>query len=143
MIPNSSDEYHPRPILVYDVDCGFCRWSVARVLAWDRHRVLDLATLQEPRAAELLASVPEAERMKSSHLVMPDGTVYSGGAALGPMAELLPAGAPVALIARSAPGLMNWGYNQIAANRMKVSKLVPAAAKARADEQIARRRAEG
>ncbi|MEA2347971.1 MAG: hypothetical protein QOG62_1758 [Thermoleophilaceae bacterium] len=142
MIPNSSDEYHPRPILVYDLDCGFCRWSVARVLAWDKDRVLDLATLQEPGAAELLSSVPADERMKSSHLVMPDGTVYSGGAALAPLAALLPAGAPVAFVARSVPGLMNWGYRQIAENRMKVSKLVPAAAKARADEQIARRRSE-
>lgn len=143
MILDKSDAYHPRPILVYDVDCGFCRWSVARILSWDRDRRLDLATLQDPEAADLLAAVPPAERMKSSHLVMPDGTVYSGGASVEKLAELLPGAAPAALLARLAPGLMDRGYKLIAGNRMRVSKLVPAASKARADEQIAKRRAEG
>lgn len=128
-----------RPILVYDVDCGFCRWGVALVLDWDRRRELDLMTLQDPRAAELLVSVPEEERMKSSHLVMPDGTVHSGGASVEPLARLLPAGTPAALIARATPGLMDAGYRLVAGNRMRVSKLVPAAAKRRADERIRRR----
>ena len=132
-----------RPILVYDLDCGFCRWSVAKVLAWDRHRRLDLATLQDPEAAELLASVPPAERMKSSHLVMPDGTVYSGGAARSRSSRSCFRGQPRSrCMARLAPGLMNRGYRLIAENRMKVSKLVPAASKRRADQQIAKRRAE-
>jgi predicted DCC family thiol-disulfide oxidoreductase YuxK len=128
-----------RPIVVYDVDCGFCRWAVALVLAWDRRRELDLMTLQDPRAADLLASVPEDERMKSSHLVMPDGTVHSGGASVEPLAGVLPAGTPAALIARAMPGLMDAGYGLVAGNRMKVSKLVPAGAKRRADERIRRR----
>jgi predicted DCC family thiol-disulfide oxidoreductase YuxK len=128
-----------RPVLIYDVDCGFCRWSVARILDWDRARRLDLMTLQDPRAATLLQTVPEDERMKSSHLVMPDGKVHSGGASVEPLARLLPLGAPAALLARAAPGLMDRGYRLIAGNRMKVSKLVPAASKARADERIQRR----
>jgi predicted DCC family thiol-disulfide oxidoreductase YuxK len=77
--------------------------------------------------------------MKSSHLVMPDGTVHSGGDSVEPLARLLPLGAPAALLARAAPGLMDRGYRLIAGNRMKVSKLVPAASKARADERIQRR----
>src|SRR5262249_60221531 len=26
--------------LIYDPDCGFCRWCLGKVLAWDRHRTL-------------------------------------------------------------------------------------------------------
>jgi predicted DCC family thiol-disulfide oxidoreductase YuxK len=125
-----------RPVLIYDVDCGFCRWAVALILDWDRGRRLDLMTLQDPRAAGLLASVPAEERMRSSHLVMPDGTVHSGGASVEPLARLLPAGTPAALVARAAPGLMDAGYRLVAGNRMRVSKLVPAGAKRRADERI-------
>ncbi len=142
MVLKESDKYQ-RPILVYDLDCGFCRWSVAKVLAWDRHDRLRVLALQDPGAAGLLAAIPPELRMRSSHLVMPDGTVYSGGDALAPMADLLPGGAPLRLLAHGTPWLVDRGYRWIAGNRMKVSKLVPASAKQRAEKVIEKRRAAG
>ena len=91
--------------LLYDADCGFCRWSLGWVLRWDREQRLDPVALQDPRSDRLLASVPAAERMRSWHLVDADGTVQSAGAAAPPLLRMLPAGAPVAWVSsgRRAP----------------------------------------
>jgi predicted DCC family thiol-disulfide oxidoreductase YuxK len=142
-----SDEYHP--VLIYDADCGFCRWSVAKLLAWDRAGRLRLLTLQEPEASELLASVAPEDRMRSSHLVLtrraPDGAVvrevHSGGEQVGPLLKLLPGGAPLAALARAVPPrVRDRAYRAVADNRIRVGKLVPAGARARADERLRRRR---
>jgi hypothetical protein len=33
----------PTTTLIYDSDCGFCRWLLAKVLAWDRRGTLLIA----------------------------------------------------------------------------------------------------
>jgi len=58
------------PVL-YDEDCGFCKWSLNKVLAWDRRRRLRPVAIQSDEGQRLLAAVPEAERLDSAHLVSP------------------------------------------------------------------------
>ncbi len=127
--------------LLYDADCGFCRWSVVQLLAWDgRGRgALRPVAIQSAEGQRLLAAVPAAERLKSAHVVGPDGTVHSGGDAAAVVADLLPGGAPLAFVARLVPGLVRGGYGVIAGNRIRISRLVPAAAKRRADAALAAR----
>jgi predicted DCC family thiol-disulfide oxidoreductase YuxK len=129
--------------LLYDADCGFCRWSVVQLLAWDGRgrRLLEPVAIQSVRGAQLLATVPEADRLKTAHVVGPDGTVYSGGDAAAVVADLLPAGAPLAFVARLVPWLVRGGYGVIAGNRIRISRLVPASAKRRADTALAAREA--
>jgi predicted DCC family thiol-disulfide oxidoreductase YuxK len=110
--------------IVYDGDCGFCRWSLQRVLAWDRRGALQPLALQEAEAARLLASVPEQARMQSWHLVTSDGHVYSAGAAAAPLLRLLPGGRPLARIAEAFPRATAAAYRFIARHRATLGMLV-------------------
>jgi predicted DCC family thiol-disulfide oxidoreductase YuxK len=130
-----------RVTLFYDADCGFCRWSVARILARDRDGRLAAEPLQGSEAAVLLAGLSAQERMASAHVVTGDGAVHSGGDALAPVAAVLPRGAPVAALARTAGPLVRLGYRAVAAARGPLGRRLPPARIAAADEVIARHRA--
>lgn len=106
-----------RHIVLYDEDCGFCRWSLDRLLRWDRRDNLRAAPIQSDEGDRVLADLSEQARLSAWHLVTPDGRRYSGGAATGPMARLLPAGAPVALLAGTFPRSTDRLYRWVARNR--------------------------
>jgi predicted DCC family thiol-disulfide oxidoreductase YuxK len=127
------------PTILYDRDCGFCRWSLAKLLGWDRHRRLRPVALQDPAADRLLAGMSEEERMASWHLVEPGGTVHSGGAAFAPLLRMLPGGVPLAGVAERMPGLMEGGYRFVAGHRSAIGPRITDGAKRRADRRIAAR----
>jgi predicted DCC family thiol-disulfide oxidoreductase YuxK len=111
-------------VLLYDADCGFCRWAVDRVLAWDRAGKLRPAALQGPQA-ELLGGMSEEAKMASWHLVI-DGNVYSGGAVAAPLLRLLPGGRPLASVVAMFPGLSDRAYRLVARNRDGFGRLAGA-----------------
>ena len=111
-----------QPVVLYDEDCAFCRWSLDKILAWDRHRRLRPVAIQSADGQALLASMPESGRLDSWHLVLPSGKVRSAGAAAAPLAELLPAGRPLAFLLRSFPGLTERVYRWVAANRNRFAR---------------------
>jgi predicted DCC family thiol-disulfide oxidoreductase YuxK len=113
-------------ILVYDRECTFCRWALARVLAWDRGHRLRALALQDPEADRLLADISEPARMASWHLITADGTRSSAGRAVAPLLALLPGGRPLAAIAERAPGAVDAGYAFLASNRSALSRAVKA-----------------
>jgi predicted DCC family thiol-disulfide oxidoreductase YuxK len=128
-----------QPIVLYDADCGFCRWSLAKLLAWDRERRLRPAALQSPEATELLGDLDEERRMASWHLVEPGGRRTSGGIAVVPLLRLLPGGRlPAGLLARF-PGLVDRGYCWVADHRGALGRRIPRSAARRADTRIAER----
>ena len=88
-----------RAVILLDNDCGFCRWSLSKILAWDRHGHLRPVALQSPEADDLLEGMDPERKMASWHLVAPDGRTYSGGEAVSPLARLLQASAPIASLA--------------------------------------------
>jgi predicted DCC family thiol-disulfide oxidoreductase YuxK len=107
-----------RHLVLYDADCGFCRWSLDRLLRWDRRgRRLRAVAIQSEEGDRLLADLREEDRLASWHLVTPDGRRYSGGAATAPLARLLPAGAPVAFLAETFPRTTDRLYRWVARNR--------------------------
>jgi predicted DCC family thiol-disulfide oxidoreductase YuxK len=128
-----------RPALLYDADCGFCRWSVARVLAWDRAERLRPVAIQDPEGQRLLAEMAADERLTSAHLVTVDGRVLSGGAAAPEVLRLLPGGRPLAAVAAAVPGLTERAYRAVANNRTVFGRLISEGAKARARRRIAQR----
>ena len=77
-------------IVLYDGDCGFCRWTVAWALKRDRNGVLEIAPIQSPTGDRLLADLPPAERLSSVHVVGDDGGRESGGAAVREVLDALP-----------------------------------------------------
>ena len=111
----------PLAVLLYDADCGFCRWSLYRVLAWDRGIRLRPLPLDTEEARRLTPGMSEEERAASWHLVEADGTVSSGGAAFAPLGRLLPGGALLRAVPR---GLAERAYRFVADRRDTFGKLV-------------------
>lgn len=126
----------PSATVLYDQDCGFCRWSLAKLLAWDRHRALTPVSLTSPEADRILDGMPPEERIASWHLLDADGRLYSAGAAFPPLLRLLPGGAPLAAIASRAPRVTNRCYRFVADHRSWFGRLVGEGARRRADERI-------
>ncbi len=129
-----------RAVILYDADCGFCKWSLAKLLAWDRGRQLRPVALQSAEASALLPEMDEEQRMASSHLVSGGGEVRSGGAAAAPMLRLLPGGGPLAALADAVPsGLVERGYRLVAGNRDRIGPLIGSEARVRAERRISER----
>ncbi len=127
-----------RAVVLYDRDCGFCRWSLARLLDLDRRLRLRPVALQDPEAEELLRGMEDERRLASAHLVTADGEVYSGAAAIAPLLGLLQAGAPLSPPPRLLTGLLGLAYGLVARNRGLLGRPLSAQAKARGLEQIDR-----
>jgi predicted DCC family thiol-disulfide oxidoreductase YuxK len=128
-----------RWVVLYDRDCGLCKWLLAALLRWDRVMRLRPIALQSPEAAELLAELAPAERMASWHLISPTGARRSGGAAVAPLLRLLPHGRLPAAAATRFPSLTARGYRWVADHRSQLSGWVPTRVKQRAGERVRRR----
>jgi predicted DCC family thiol-disulfide oxidoreductase YuxK len=115
-----------RAALLYDADCGFCLWSLHRVLGLDRHHRLRPVALQDPEADALLGDMDEERKMSSWHLVTPGGAVYSAGAATGPLLRLLPRGEILARIPERFPRATERAYRWVADHRSFLGRAVRA-----------------
>ena len=113
--------------MLYDEDCGFCRWTLAKLLAWDRFGRLRPEPIQSPEGERLLAGMPEEERLASWHFVGPDRVLRSGGAAIPALLEMLPRGQRLARLAERAPGLPDRVYRWVAGHRTLLGKPVTSA----------------
>jgi predicted DCC family thiol-disulfide oxidoreductase YuxK len=113
-----------RVTVLYDEDCGFCRWTADRLRAWDRRGLLRFASIQ--RSVASLAPVPPALWLESVHAVTVDGRVWSGGAAVTAILRALPAGRLPAAIAAFAPDLTERIYRAVARRRTTLGRLLGA-----------------
>ena len=127
-----------RPVLLYDRDCGFCRWSLGPLLRWDRSKRLRLVALQSPESEELLPGMSQSRRLKSAHIVLPNGEVHSGGDALAPLLRLLPRGARLSAVARAIAPVSRRAYDWVARHRALLGRPISDRAKARATARIDR-----
>jgi predicted DCC family thiol-disulfide oxidoreductase YuxK len=128
--------------LLYDDDCGFCKWIVSGVLAWDRNGRLWPCAIQSARAEGLLGDLGPEERLASAHLVSPSGERFSAGAAIAPLLRLLPGGRIPALGAARLPRLASRVYDWTADHRSQLSRAVPPSIKRRAAARVRRVEAE-
>ncbi|MGH2538925.1 MAG: thiol-disulfide oxidoreductase DCC family protein [Actinomycetota bacterium] len=113
-----------RATVLYDADCGFCRWSTERLRVWDRHRALRFVPLQHREVDRLLHDLSPERRAASWHLVEPDGSIRSAGAAVPPLMRRLPAGTPIAALAESMPRLTDRVYAAVARRRSMLGSLL-------------------
>jgi predicted DCC family thiol-disulfide oxidoreductase YuxK len=127
--------------ILYDADCGFCRWSLAKLLGWDRHRRLRPVAIQSAEGNHLLAGIDDEERMASWHLVDPEGRRHSGGIAAVPLLRELPGGRPFAALLQRFPGATERCYAWVVRNRAALGRPIPAGARRRADTRIREREA--
>lgn len=111
-------------VVLYDDDCGFCKWSLNKILAWDRRGRLRPAPIQSEEGQRLLAAVPSARHLESWHLAEPGREVLSAGAAAAPLFSLLPGGRPFAFLFRSFPKTTDRAYRFVADRRDRFGRLV-------------------
>jgi predicted DCC family thiol-disulfide oxidoreductase YuxK len=111
-------------LVLYDEDCGFCKWSLDKILAWDRHRRLRPVAIQSDEGGRLLAGVPEEARLESWRVALASGEIRSGGAAAPFVFEVLPGGRPLAFLFRTFPGAAERAYRLVANNRDRLARLI-------------------
>jgi predicted DCC family thiol-disulfide oxidoreductase YuxK len=129
-------------LVLYDGDCGLCKWLLAGLLRFDRAGRLRPIALQRPEADVLLADLDPVERMASMHVVSPDGTRMSAGAALPQLLRLLKCGRLPAAVCERFPRLTSAAYQWVATHRIGISRFVPGGLKKRAAEQVEERERE-
>jgi len=116
----------PRPVLLYDGECRFCRFAARCVVRLDRRHELALLSLQDNRAMPLLAALPASERLATWRLARPDGSVTGYGAGipdlLGAIRLTRPAGR---LLGQLPDSMLETLYRVIAGNRGILGRLAP------------------
>lgn len=120
-------------IVLYDADCGFCRWAMAWAVRRDHRHVLVTAPIQSPLGSELLVDVLPGDRLRSAHVVWDDGRRRSGGAAAADVLSVLPSTRVLGRLAHSLPRATAWLYGVVAARRQSFGRLVGREARRRAD----------
>ena len=111
-------------VILYDRDCGLCVWSAERLRAWDgRRRRLRFVPLRSPEADGLLGGMDPDTRMASWHLAIGE-RVWSGGAAIAPLLQLLPGGRPLAGVAARLPHTADVLYRLVAENRGRIGAVL-------------------
>ena len=111
-------------IVLYDRDCGFCKWSLDKILAWDRAQRLRAVAIQSEEGERLLERVDPAVRLDSWHLVRADGALFSAGAAAAPLARVLPWGRSLAALFDAFPRFTQAAYRYVACHRDRWARLL-------------------
>jgi len=81
-----------RPVLLYDGECAFCRMWVRRIRRWDRHHTIEFVPAPERFQFGDLPDLSDDVVNARMHLVLPDGRIFTGGAAIPELLRLLPGG---------------------------------------------------
>jgi predicted DCC family thiol-disulfide oxidoreductase YuxK len=123
-------------IVLYDADCGFCRWAMAWAMRRDHRHVLVAVPIQSPLGSELLVDVAPSERLRSAHVVRDDGCRRSGGAAAADVLSVLPPTRMLGRLARGLPGATALLYGVVAARRKSFGRLVGREARRRAEDLL-------
>jgi predicted DCC family thiol-disulfide oxidoreductase YuxK len=125
--------------VIYDADCGFCRWSLAVFLRTAERGALRPLPLGTPEADRLLLDLSLDERESSWHLVVTEASGaqrFSAGAALAPALARLPRGRRSATLVAHMPRLTERGYRWVAGHRGLLGRFVPERARRWADRVI-------
>jgi predicted DCC family thiol-disulfide oxidoreductase YuxK len=111
-------------VILYDRDCGFCKWSLDKLLRWDRAGRLRPVAIQSEEGGRLLPGMSPEAMLESWHLVEPGGAVTSAGAAAAPLARLLPGGRPLAFVLARFPRATERAYRWIADHRGRLARML-------------------
>jgi predicted DCC family thiol-disulfide oxidoreductase YuxK len=123
-------------IVLYDADCGFCRWATAWAIRRDRRHVLVAVPIQSPLGCELLVDIVPSDRLRSAHVVRDDGSRRSGGAAAADVLSVLPPTRALGRLTRSLPRTTALLYGVVAARRVSFGRLIGKQARRRADDLL-------
>jgi predicted DCC family thiol-disulfide oxidoreductase YuxK len=123
-------------LILWDHDCGFCAWTLAKLLRADPRGILRTAPIQGPEGDRHLAHMTPERRLASWHVLTDDGALASGGAALIAVLAQLPAARGLATLTARAPSMTDRAYRWVARHRSLLSRAIPAKAKRRARDRV-------
>jgi predicted DCC family thiol-disulfide oxidoreductase YuxK len=123
-------------IVLYDDDCGFCRWSMAWALRHDDGKRLVAVPIQSALGAELLAELDEHERLRSAHVIDEHGARRCGGAAAADVLSALASTRTLGRLANRAPAPTSLLYSFVASHRHGFGRFVGERARRHADELL-------
>jgi predicted DCC family thiol-disulfide oxidoreductase YuxK len=123
-------------IVLYDADCGFCRWATAQAVSLDRRGVLVPVPIQSSLGDELLGDLDPSARLRAAHVVGDDGRRRSGGAAAAEVLAALPPTQALARLAHRWPRTTNLLYALVAWRRRDLGRLVGPERRQRADRLL-------
>jgi predicted DCC family thiol-disulfide oxidoreductase YuxK len=123
-------------IVLYDSDCGFCRWAMAWVVRLDRRDELVAVPIQSPLGSELLVDLDPDDRLAVAHTVEDDGRRGSGGAAAAEVLAVIDPTRMLARLARASPRRTNRLYDSVATRRTSLGRFVGRGARQRADRLL-------
>jgi predicted DCC family thiol-disulfide oxidoreductase YuxK len=123
-------------IVLYDNDCGFCRWAMAWAIRRDRREQIVAVPIQSPLGAELLAELEPSERLRSAHVISADSSVRSGGLAAADVLAALEPTHAFGQLAHALPRPTELFYRIVATHRQRFGRLIDNAARRRADELL-------
>ena len=126
----------PWPVL-YDEDCGFCRWSLDKILLWDRRHALRPVAIQSEEGARLLAAIPARAPPR---FVAPRASVRRrpvGRCRRRAARAPAPGGRPFAFFFKRFPAVTQRVYAWVAEHRNGIARLL------RIDSSCTVRRAPG
>jgi len=123
-------------IVLYDLDCGFCRWTAAWIVRLDPGERLVAAPIQSPLGSELLADLPPADRLAAAHMIDDEGRRHSAGAAAAEVISALDRTHVLARVARISPRTTDRLYGAVARRRMYFGRFVGRKARERADRLL-------
>jgi predicted DCC family thiol-disulfide oxidoreductase YuxK len=123
-------------LVLYDADCGFCRWAMAWALSHDTRRTLVAAPIQSELGSQLLAELSPSERLAAAHVIREDGARESGGAAAAEVLAQLPRTRLLARVARGLPAPTAAFYGLVATHRHGFGRWVGRGARRRADRLL-------
>jgi predicted DCC family thiol-disulfide oxidoreductase YuxK len=112
-----------RPLAIFDGDCGFCRQWIARWTARTGPRV-DFAPSQE--VAHRFPEVPKEAFARAFQLVLPDGRVLEGAAAVLGTLERAPGNGELSAVYARVPGFAacsELAYRAVAGHRPAAAAL--------------------
>ena len=110
--------------MLYDEDCGVCRWTADRLRRWDRHDRLTFRSIQTAEAGGDLDALDPAARYASWHVIEPDGRIWSAGAAVPSVMHRLPGGGPVAILATTFPAATERMYGFAVRHRTRLGAML-------------------
>ena len=108
--------------VLFDEDCGLCRWSASKLRAWDEGEALRFAGIRSTAGAGLLHGMDMDTRLASWHAAADNGAVWSGGAAVPVIARRLRGGAPIAWLAEMFPETTERLYRWVTAHRLEFGR---------------------
>jgi len=119
-------EPFPRPVLLYDGECRFCRFAARCVIRLDRRQELAFLSLQDDKAAPLLAALPANQRLATWRLAQPDGALSGYGNGMRELLETMRlARSARPLLDRVPDSVLDVVYGVVARNRGTLGRLVP------------------